>query len=81
MSENVWKEQAIQLMALLDQEKRNNSEVKSASQKLLNRWDEFNASDANYEQAYFRLAKYARDDWEELREAVSAPNTQGGERR
>lgn len=42
-----------------------------AAKRLLERWDNFNASNANYEEAYNKLAKYARDDWEALRAALS----------
>ncbi len=50
-------------------------EIEDAARKLLARWDEFNASGANYEQAYYRLAKFARGDWEALRSALSASPT------
>ncbi len=44
--------------------------LRQAAKNLIERWDEFNANDATYEQAYNRLAKYAREDWEALRTAV-----------
>ena len=39
--------------------------------RLLAAWDACNAHEATYEQAYYRLAKYARNDWEALREAIT----------
>lgn len=42
-----------------------------AAKRLLERWDNFNAGNANYEEAYNNLAKYAREDWEALRAALS----------
>ena len=58
--------------------------LRQAAKNLIERWDEFNANDVTYEQAYNRLAKHAREDWEALRAAVygtdehdpSAPTSQ-----
>lgn len=38
--------------------------------RLLGRWDDFNSSNANMEQAYYILAKYAHKDWEDLRRMI-----------
>lgn len=46
-------------------------DLHDAAKRLLERWDNFNAGNANYEEAYNNLAKYAREDWEALRATLS----------
>ncbi|KQV83285.1 hypothetical protein [Rhizobium sp. Root1220] len=48
-------------------------ELKEVAKSLLERWDEFEASYGNQEEAYYKLAKYARNDWERLRTALTTP--------
>ena len=39
---------------------------------LLEQWEAFEASSGNMEEAYYKLAKYARPQWEAARAAVAA---------
>lgn len=49
------------------------SDAIEASRKLLEAWDDYRASSGNMEEAYYKLAKYAWNDWEALRAALSVP--------
>ncbi len=45
---------------------------------LLEQWKEFRASSGNMEEAYYKLAKYARPHWEKAAAALSKANGEGG---
>ena len=45
-------------------------EVVEAATKLVSQWDAFEAGYGNQEEAYYKLAKYARPHWEALRTAL-----------
>ena len=47
-------------------------EVTEAARALLTQWDAFEASCGNQEEAYYKLAKYARPHWNALKAAMEA---------
>lgn len=47
-------------------------ELLRAIEPLLEAWDEYKNSDANMEQAYYKLAKYPWGHWERLKELVNS---------
>ena len=47
-------------------------EVEAAT-KLVSQWEAFEAGYGNQEEAYYKLAKYARPHWEALRAALRSP--------
>lgn len=46
---------------------------------LLEQWKEFQVSSGNIEEAYYKLAKYARPHWEKAAAALSKANGEGQE--
>lgn len=60
------------LSAELDRLRRELEEVRKALKALVEHHDAFEASSGNFEEAYYKLAKYARPSWEEARAALRA---------
>lgn len=45
--------------------------LREAGKALLEQWDAFEASHGTQEEAYYKLAKYARKHWDALRAALA----------
>lgn len=48
------------------------SDLEAALKGLLENWASFEASTGNMEEAYYKLAKYARPQWDEARAVLSS---------